>query len=91
MAVKWHVVAQYSDGSTVGVKYATDTGLQDAVQGFILAGMKLLKFELLEPEKIPDYPPVPTPLEVEHERWLIDAEREQDNFDSMQMEKKFGA
>jgi hypothetical protein len=91
MAVKWHIVAQYSNGSTIGVTYATDKGLEDAVQDIIIANMKLLKFELLESENIPDYPPVPTPLEVEHERWMIDAEREMENFDSLQMEKRWGA
>jgi hypothetical protein len=91
MAVKWYVVAKYRNGETVGLHYATDSGIQIAISEFIRTGATLLKFELQEPEKTPDYPPVPTPLEVEHERWLIDAEREQDNFDSMQMEKKFGA
>ena len=60
MAVKWHVVAECRNGQTIGVKFATDSGVQNAIAEFIRTGATLLKFELLEPEKIPDYLPVPT-------------------------------
>lgn len=77
MAVKWYIVAEYSNGETAGWKISSDIGLEAALEGVIKAGMKLHKVELLEPEKTPDYPPVPSPEETERERMRAEWEAEQ--------------
>lgn len=67
MAMKWLVRITYSNGETVCVKLATDTGMIHTAGDAADRGDKVEVFALDVPED--DFPPVPTIEECERERY----------------------
>jgi len=75
MAVKWHVIAKYPNGQTTSVKFATDTGKDNAVATLLNMGCVVTIVDLTKLAE--DYPRVPTIEECERElyrAWALNNE-----------------